>query len=197
MKYEIAVHWFPSTLLVTKEHVIISSLECPKCRQKTLNVSRQEALPLTTNLPYPIGGDKLFCKCESCGHPLLVEFIFREARPDDDPFKDFEQVYMFLLDRYASNQVPDYNGFTNNLLMIIEDIRINKPSMLEQILEKFRNDLLEFSSKLGIIKDLSVINKFKLVSFFISKLPEKEFKWIAKKVPEKIYNSLQDLREGA
>jgi hypothetical protein len=156
---------------------------------------RQEALPPTIQLPYPIGGDRFLCRCENCGHSLVMEFIFRKAKPEEDPFKDFEQIYTSLLDRCASKWVPDYDSFSNELLMIIEDVRNNKSDMMEKILEKLLNDLLLFSSKMETTTDLSIFNRFKLISSFVSRLPEKEFEWVVRKVPEKVHNFLQALRQ--
>ena len=197
MRYEIPVYWFPSALIVAKEYAILSSLECPNCRQKTLKRVRQEALPPTPQLPYPIGGDKLTCKCESCGYSLTVEFVFRPAKPDEDPFKDFELIYTFLLDNCASGSIPDYASFINDLLMIIEDIKINRPDMLERILTKFLNDLTSYSSQIETTTDIKVFNSFKLISNFISRLPEKEFEWIIEKIPKKVRNFIQALRQRA
>jgi len=197
MRYEIPVQWFPSTLLIAKEHAILSSLECPNCGQKTLKIVGQEALPPTTQLPELIGGDRLFCKCENCGHSSVVEFIFRKPRPGEDAFKYLDQVYTSLLESCSSKQVPDYDIFINELLMIMEDVRINKPDMIEQILEKLLNDLILFSSEMEMTTNISIFNRFKLISYFVSILPEKEFEWILKRVPEKVHNFLQALRQRA
>ncbi len=197
MRYEIPVYWFPSALLVLKEYMILSSIECPNCGQKSLKRIKQEVLPKTPQIPYPIVGDRLICRCKNCGYSVIIEFIFRPPGPDDDPLKDFEEIYTSLLNKCASQQVPDYFSFLRKLLLVLEDIRAHKPNIMKKILEKLLNELTLYYSEMRGTTNVKTFNKLKLVLNLVSKLPSEEFEWIIQRVPERIRNTLQTLRQEA
>jgi hypothetical protein len=190
------VYWFPSSLLVAKEQLIVSSLKCPQCGSQALEIVTQSVLPPKTS-KYPIGGDKFICKCNNCGYQLTVNIVFREPEPTERALSDFDFVYDSLLNAYSSSMIPNYFNFITTLSVILQDFRNNDPEDLYKILDKILNDLSLLLASLEAKSDQVTSNKLKLLSLLISELPEDDFKYIINRSSGKIRHFLQLLRVRA
>lgn len=72
---------FASALLVPLEHQKLQTIACPACGASDWEKVMQEALAPRQDINWPYscpGGDRLHCRCGSCGHYLTVTFWFTE-----------------------------------------------------------------------------------------------------------------------
>jgi len=193
LSFDIPLWWFPSMLLVTKEHLILHKniFPCPNCGSSNVEFIQQKILDCK-NSNLPIGGDLFIYKCQECNTEFEIVFNFRNPLPNEDVFDDFVFVYEELLNSLTRGIVPDYYTFIKSMNPVLSDLRENSYEAYRRALDRVADDIKEF---LNSSSDNDV-KKLKLLLALISFLPEEDFNFIKKVVGKGHEMMLDDIRRN-
>lgn len=138
-KQSLSIWYFPSSVLVNMEYVIVENLGCPNCKSKDISFVRQEMLlAKDQNIrSFPVGGDKLIYVCNYCGVNIEYRFDFVDAKSDEKIENFLRKTLRIMLDTYTSSKIPDFKGFNyslNELLRAIAtDDRVYNLGLFEKL----------------------------------------------------------------
>lgn len=140
-KQSLSVWYFPSSVLVNMEYVIIENLGCPSCKSKDISFVKQEMILSEdqNTKSFPVGGDKLIYVCNNCGADIEYRFDFKNAK-SDEKIEDFlRETLKIMLDTFASSKTPDFKGFNYSLNELLRSIATDDRVHNLGLTEKFKN----------------------------------------------------------
>ena len=153
MRLSLPMYWFPSSLVVAKEYAIISEMRCPECGECLTKV-QQVTMGPKKGWPYPISGDHVHCRCERCGHEVIVEFEFREPKEGDDLFEDFLQVYRFYKKEFSGNP----QAFAGRMYLIVNDVLSHRPELAENVLGFLADEAIGLAYSKGSLAPIALLS---------------------------------------
>ena len=192
--YEVPVWWVPSRMAILKGYAIAEKeAACPSCGSRSLRFIRRTVLEAQRlKWPHRVGGDEQVYSCDRCGRNVVVKLIYREPEPSEDVFSEFCQIYEAFLDSCSRGGAPNYITFSIRAANLLIDLKEHDEEAYAKALERVGKDLNTLRSEMG--SDPKTHSVYRLMEYFVSKLPPEEFEQVSKQLEKSYVESLVELR---